>query len=94
MAKYEVLYVISPDLTDEEKDAIIDKFKKYVEDNSGTVAGIDKWGNRALAYPIKFKKEGYYVLMNYELGKEESTALGKLMLITDNILRHIIVCKD
>ena len=94
MAKYEMLYVISPDLSDEEKDALIGKFKKYVEDNKGTVAGIDKWGVRALAYPIKFKKEGYYVLMNYELGKQESIALGKLMLITDNVLRHIIVCKD
>ncbi len=94
MAKYEVLYVISPELNDEEKDAIIDKFKSYVETNGGTVAGIDKWGVKPLAYPIKFKKEGYYVLMNYELGKEESIALGKLMLITENVLRHIIVAKD
>ena len=89
-----MLYVISPDLNDEEKDAVIEKFKKYVEDNKGTVAGIDKWGMRTLAYPIKFKKEGFYVLMNFELGKEDCIALGKLMLITESILRHIIVNKD
>ena len=93
MAKYEVLYVISPDLSDEEKDTVIDKYKKFVEDAGGTVAGVDKWGVKQLAYPIKFKKEGFYVLMNYELSKEKSIELGKLMLISENLLRHIIVAK-
>jgi len=93
MAKYEVLYIISPDLKDDERDAMIDKFKKFVEDAGGTVAGVDKWGVKQLAYPIKFKKEGFYVLMNYTLSKQKSIELGKLMLITENLLRHIIVAK-
>lgn len=93
MAKYEVLYIISPDLKDDERDAMIDKFKKFVEDAGGAVAGVDKWGVKQLAYPIKFKKEGFYVLMNYTLSKQKSIELGKLMLITENLLRHIIVAK-
>ena len=94
MSKYEVLYVISPSLSEEEREGVIAKFKNYVEQNGGTVSGIDKWGMKTLAYPIKFKKEGFYVLMTFEAPKETSIAMGKLLLITDSILRNIIVCKD
>lgn len=93
MTNYEVLYVISPSLSDEEREAVISKFKAMVENAKGTVSGIDKWGMKALAYPIKFKKEGYYVLMTYSCDSATSTAMGKLMLITEPILRHIIVKK-
>ena len=93
MAKYEVLYILSPSITDEEREATIKKFKDYVESNKGEVAGIDKWGLKQLAYPIKFKTEGHYVLMNYSLNADASIAMGKLMLINENILRHIIVKK-
>lgn len=93
MAKYEVLYILSPSITDEEREATITKFKDYVENNGGKVDAIDKWGLKQLAYPIKFKKEGHYVLMTYNAPAESSIAMGKLMLITENILRHIIVKK-
>lgn len=93
MAKYEVLYILSPSITDEEREATITKFKDYIENNGGKVDAIDKWGLKQLAYPIKFKKEGHYVLMTYNAPAESSIAMGKLMLITENILRHIIVKK-
>ena len=93
MTNYEVLYILSPSMSDEERDALVAKFKEYVESNKGTVSGIDKWGIKTLAYPIKFKKEGYYVLMTYSASSQTSTAMGKLMLITEGILRHIIVKK-
>ena len=93
MANYEVLYILSPSISDEERDATIEKFKAYIESNGGQIAGIDKWGLKQLAYPIKFKKEGHYVLMTYNAPAETSIAMGKLMLITENILRHIIVKK-
>lgn len=93
MAKYEILYILSPSITDEEREATITKFKDYVENNGGKVDAIDKWGLKQLAYPIKFKKEGHYVLMTYNAPAETSIAMGKLMLITENILRHIIVKK-
>lgn len=93
MVNYEILYILSPSISDEEREATIKKFKDYIETNGGTVAGIDKWGLKQLAYPIKFKNEGFYVLMNYSAPSEASIAMGKLMLINENILRHIIVKK-
>ncbi len=93
MVNYEILYILSPSISEEEREATIKKFKDYIETNGGTVAGIDKWGLKPLAYAIKFKNEGFYVLMNYSAPSEASIAMGKLMLINENILRHIIVKK-
>ncbi len=93
MAKYEVLFILSPDATDEEREAVIAKFKKYVEDGKGSDVRIDKWGLKTLAYPIKFKKEGHFVLMNFDSPEQTAIDMGKLMLITEGILRHMIVKK-
>ena len=49
MANYEVLYILSPSISDEERDATIEKFKAYIESNGGQIAGIDKWGLKQLA---------------------------------------------
>lgn len=93
MNKYEMLFILSPSISDEEKDALINKFKDQIEKSAGTVEGVDKWGIRKLAYPIKFKTEGFYVLMNFVAKAEVANAVEKLMLITDNILRCMIVRK-
>ncbi len=93
MTNYEVLYIVSPSVSEEEREALINKFKAYVEAAQGTVAGIDKWGLKKLAYPISFKTEGFYVLMNYSAKAETSTAMEALMHITDGILRAIVVRK-
>jgi small subunit ribosomal protein S6 len=93
MTNYEVLYIVSPSISEEEREALIAKFKTFVESKAGTVAGIDKWGLKKLAYPIAFKSEGFYVLMNYAAEAEVSTAMESLMRITDGILRAIVVRK-
>lgn len=93
MANYEILYIISPSVSEEEREALINKFKAYVENNKGTIAGIDKWGLRRLAYPIKFKNEGFYVLMTYSCEPQVSYDMEMLMNITDGVLRSIVVRK-
>ncbi|MDE6583754.1 MAG: 30S ribosomal protein S6, partial [Clostridia bacterium] len=55
--------------------------------------GIDKIGMKKLAYPINFKNEGYYVLMNITFNPAEVDAMNKLMTITDGIVRQIFVRK-
>ena len=74
-------------------ETLISKFKSFVESKNGTVAGIDKWGLKKLAYPISFKTEGFYVWMNYASEAEVSTSMESLMRITDGILRAIVVRK-
>ena len=93
MNKYELLYIIASDVAEEKREELIAKFSSYVEAKGGTVEGIDKWGMRKLAYPINFKNEGFYVLMNITMNPNEIDPMAKLMNITEGIVRQIFVRK-
>ena len=93
MNKYELLYIISADATEEQREALIQKFKAYVEERGGNVEALDKWGMRKFAYPISFKNEGFYVLMNFTSKPELVSEMNALMNITDYIVRQMFVAK-
>ncbi len=93
MNNYELLYIIAADVAEDKREELIKKFSSYVETKGGTVNGIDKWGMRKFAYPIDFKREGFYVLMNITLSPTEVDAMGKLMNITEGIVRQMFVRK-
>ena len=93
MNKYDLLYIIASDVAEEKREELIAKFSSYVEAKGGTVEGIDKWGMRKLAYPINFKNEGFYVLMNITLDPNGVDAMAKLMNITEGIVRQMFVRK-
>ena len=93
MNKYEVLYIISADETEEKREELIKKFASYVEGKGVVVNGIDKWGMKKLAYDIKFKSEGFYVLMNFEADENAPKAITAKLNISKKIVRHMIVAK-
>ena len=91
--KYEVLYIIDPAQGEEGIAALVEKFKAMVE-AEGTLANIDEWGKRRLAYPINDLNEGYYVLMNFETNPAFPAELERVMKITDGILRCLITAVE
>ena len=90
MAKYEMLYLLNNDLSDEEKDAKIAKFEKIVSSMGGNVASSDKWGTKKLSYPIKFKNEAYYVLMTFEADGKVVEELKRIAGIDADVVRRLI----
>lgn len=90
MNKYEMLYIIDANLTDEAKEAIIAKFENSVNNNGGKVEKVDKWGIRKLVYPINYKTEGYYVLMSFESTGAQVDELKRIAGITDGVMRRLI----
>lgn len=88
-AKYEVLYIINPTLSEEEIAAVVEKFKAVVE-AEGTLTSIDEWGKRKLAYPINDIPEGYYVLMTCECKPDLPAELDRLFKITESVMRSLI----
>ena len=90
MNKYEMLYIIVNELTDEAKEATIAKFEKLVTDNGGNVEKIDKWGTKKLAYPIDYKAEGYYVLMTFTAAPTLNKELERVAGISDDVIRMMI----
>lgn len=91
MNKYELIYIISVDTAEEKREAIISRFNSYVQEKGGNVENLDKMGVKKLAYPIKFKNEGYYVYMRVALPMNEVDAMSKLLNITDGVIRHQFV---
>ena len=90
--KYEVLYVLNPNLTEEETQAIVEKFKTLIEQN-GTVDEMEEWDKRKLAYEINYLTEGYYVLVKFTSGPELPAELDRILGITDGVIRSLVTLR-
>ncbi len=96
MRHYEAMYIVDPEFTDEQIEPIIERYKKVVTDMGGVVGETGKWegGRRRLAYAIKGRTEGIYILMPFESGPDVPAELDRVLKISDDVLRHIIVRPD
>ena len=95
MNKYEILYIIDNDIDEEAKNQTVDKFKNLVLSLGGTVEedGVDVWGTKKYAYPIDYKNEGYYVLMNFEADDTVPAEIRRQMGNDENVVREMIIRK-
>ena len=91
---YEVLYILDPDLSDEDITSTMEKYKSVVEEQGGEVENVNRWDKRRLAYEVKGRVEGIYVLMNFSGENKVQAELDRLMKIADDVIRHIIVRRD
>lgn len=91
MNKYEMLYILKADLTDEVRDSVIEKFESIVKTAGGEVEKTDKWGVKKLAYDIDYKSEGYYVLMTFFCDASLIAEIERVANITEEMLRRMIV---
>ena len=87
--KYELMYIINPNLSEEETAAVVEKFKALVE-QTGTLEEMEEMGKRKLAYEINYISEGYYVLVKFTSGPDFPAELDRVLGITDGILRSLI----
>ena len=93
MKNYEMLYIINASLTDEQKAELVEKVNTIVTNNGGADLVVDKWGDKKYAYPINYKNEGYYVLVNFKAEVNAIKPISDLLNITENVVRHMIVAK-
>ena len=91
-ANYEVVFVVDPAQGEEAVAAQVNNFKTLIEQNASNVE-VEEWGTRKLAYPIDYKTEGYYVLVNFTCAPEFPHELNRKLRIADGIMRSLIVCK-
>ena len=89
---YESIMVVSSKLTEEEINAVVEKFQSTIEAN-GTLESVDVWGMRKLAYLINKQSEGYYVLFNFSADADFPAELERLYNINEDVLRSIVVRK-
>jgi small subunit ribosomal protein S6 len=93
MRTYEVLFILSPQVPEEEAKTLADEFKRVAESTGATLKNEEAWGRRRLAYPIHKFNEGIYHLFVFESANSLSE-LDRRMRNSDRILRHMIVRTD
>jgi len=93
MRTYEVLFILTPQVPEEEATNLVGEFKKIAEGTGAKLSHEEAWGRRRLAYPIQKFNEGNYHLFVFE--SEGSLAeLDRRMKNSDRVLRHMIVRTD
>jgi len=90
---YETLFVVHPEKGLRMKE-FIEKFKKVIEGQEGTVTQVDEWGARDLAYRIEKQSRGYYTLLSYQASGRGVEELERNLKLTDGILRYLTVRVD
>ncbi len=90
MRKYEVMFILRPNLEEEKRNELIEKFKSIVTAD-GEVEKVEEWGNRKLAYEINKINDGYYILMHFKAGVDVPKELDRNFKISDDVIRHLIV---
>ena len=92
-ANYESVVVISTTLGEDGIKAMVQKITSLISQN-GTLDSVNEWGKRRLAYPINDETEGYYVLFNFTSVPSFPAELDRIYMITEGLLRTLIVAKD
>ena len=91
--KYELMYILNPNLSEEETAGLVEKFKALIESN-GTLDEMQEMGKRKLAYEINYLTEGYYVLVKFSCGPEFPAELDRILGITDGVIRSLITLRQ
>ncbi len=92
MQNYETLFVVDVTLGEDAVRALIEKFTTLISDN-GEITETNEWGKRKLAYPINYKTEGYYVLVNFKSDAAFPAQLERVFNLTEGIMRSMTVRK-
>jgi small subunit ribosomal protein S6 len=89
--KYEIMYIIAPNLENSAAKEIVERFNGVLTTNGAEIDKVQEKGKRRLAYEINKFTEGYYVLLNVQATPEAIAEFNRLMKINDNIIRVLIV---
>lgn len=92
--KYEILFIVRPDLEESDIKATFKKFEEVLTSNGAKVLSSKEMGQKELAYEIKKHKSGYYFLINVESDVNAINEFDRLATISEEIIRHIIIKLD
>jgi len=94
MNRYETAFLIAPNLSEEDRENLIQQMEEIVAKKKGKMLNVDKWGKKKLAYPIKKVEEAFYVFFLYEGESDISGELERRFKQTEAVIRYLTVKKD
>ena len=91
---YEVMFIVRPDVVDEEVDKLIAGFSTTVTNGNGVVKSVEKMGRRKLAYIVRKSTDGFYVLMTVEADGPTELELKRRLRVSEQVIKFIVVRTD
>jgi small subunit ribosomal protein S6 len=88
--RYELMLVLRPDLPDDKSQGLVDRTTRQITASGGQIVKVAPWGRRRLAYPIDRYREGSYHIVIFEAPAESIVELERSLLITEELLRHLV----
>jgi len=88
---YETVIIFDTDVDEAAITAVLERALDVVRTNGGTVGTVDRWGKRTLAYELRHKREGYYVVAEFTGEPKAAAELDRLLVLADEVLRHKIM---
>ena len=90
MRKYEIIFIATPDLDEDNLNNVIEKVKGWIADDKGEVISVDNWGKKRMAYRIRKQRDGQYVLITANMEPAPDKNLSPNMRFVESIMRSMI----
>jgi small subunit ribosomal protein S6 len=94
MRNYEVVFIVNPELDETALNGLVDRVKAWITDAGGTVAKVDLWGRRRMAYLIRKQREGQYVLVEAQMAPSFTAELERNLRFLEPVMRFLITAAE
>jgi small subunit ribosomal protein S6 len=94
MRNYEGVFILDPDLPTDTAKGTVAQIQELISKNGGRVDGMQEWGKKRMAYKIKKKQDGNYLLVNFQLDSQATRKIEQTLKLNDHLLRFLLINKD
>ncbi|TFE01448.1 30S ribosomal protein S6 [Jeotgalibacillus salarius] len=94
MRKYEIMYIVRPDVDEDQKKAVNERFAEILTSNGAEIIESKEWGKRRFAFEINEYREGFYQIVKLSSGSEAINEFDRLAKISDDIVRHMTIREE
>lgn len=95
MRIYEIMFIVDPNAPDEVIDSVIGQVEGVIREAGGSVDKVDKWGKRKLAYRVRRREEGYYVVIRYSVPRTDAVKeIERRLKVNEQVLKYLTVRMD
>ncbi|MFJ8237507.1 30S ribosomal protein S6 [Ureibacillus sp. NPDC094379] len=94
MKKYELMYIVRPNIEEDAKKALVERFNEILTSNGAEIIEAKEWGKRRLAYEINDFREGFYQIVKVNADTNAIDEYTRLANISEDIIRHIAIREE
>ena len=93
MREYELMFIVHPDLDENAFNDVVSKVTGWIKEDGGEITKTEVWGKRPLAYPLRKRREGQYVLMHAKMSPKHGAVLDRNLRFLEPVMRFMLTTK-